>query len=345
MENTAKNRDFLQPKTKPLFTARDLPRLLLFLAGNAFVAYSYRGFVSANHFLSGGTYGLSGILTHFLDFISFPVGVLIFNIPCMIWAWFVLERRFVLMTTIALFLQVFFLHLFQNVVIYNNNQLLAAIFAGVFVGLGDGLVLRSGSGSSGTHLVAMILHQKLGISVGSVTTAVNGFIIILSASIFGIEKALFTLILIFASGQTLNAILDGVSRKRTAFIVTPKGQEVGAALMRELRRGVTMLPATGLYSQTPLDLLLCTTNMLEVGKLKTLVLAVDPTAFITFYTTSDISGHFNKHNPIVDKDEEDKHPKAKPQAPPPLTTDCNSAHSAHSTNSTDSADTSDIDLM
>ena len=294
-----------------------LPKLLLFLAGNAFVAYSYQGFVSANDFVSGGTYGLSGILTHFLDFIPFPLAVLMFNIPCMIWAWRELDRRFVIMTTVALLLQVFFLNLFQDVVIYNRDQLLAAIFAGVFVGLGDGLVLRSGSGSSGTHLVAMILHRRLGISVSSVTTTVNGVIILLSSGIFGIEKALYTLILIFASGQTLNAILDGISRKRTAFIVTPKGQEVGAALMAELHRGVTMLPATGLYSQQPADLLLCTTNMLEVGKLKNLVLAVDPAAFITFYTATDLSGHFHKHNLIVDKEEEDKHPAAKPQAPPP----------------------------
>lgn len=294
-----------------------LPRLLLFLAGNAFVAYSYQGFVSANDFLSGGTYGLSGILTHFLDFIPFPLAVLMFNLPCMLWAWRMLDKPFVVMTTIALLLQVFFLQLFSNVVIYNKDQLLAAIFAGVFVGLGDGLVLRSGSGSSGTHLVAMILRQKFGISVSSVTTSLNAVIILLSGGIFGIEKALYTLILIFASGQTLNAILDGISRKRTAFIVTTKGQEVGAALMKGLKRGVTLLPATGLYSQTPASLLLCTTNMLEVGKLKNLVLAIDPAAFITFYTTSDISGHFHQHNIIVDKAEEDKHPAAKPQAPPP----------------------------
>lgn len=294
-----------------------LPQLLLFLAGNAFVAYSYQGFVSANDFLSGGTYGLAGILTYFFDVIPFPLAVLMFNLPCMFWAWKELDKRFVIMTTVALLLQVFFLQLFNGVVIYNNDLLLAAIFAGVFVGLGDGLVLRSGSGSSGTHLIAMILRQKFGISISTVTTSVNAVIILLSTGIFGIEKGLYTLILIFASGQSLNAILDGISRKRTAFIVTAKGQEVGAALMRDLERGVTLIPATGLYSQTEVSLLLCTTNMLEVGKLKTLVLGVDPAAFITFYTTSDISGHFHKHNPIVDKEEEDHHPTAKPQAPPP----------------------------
>lgn len=283
-----------------------LPQLLLFLLGNAFVAYSYQGFVSANDFLSGGTYGMAGIVTYFLDFLPFPLVVLLFNLPCIIWAWRELEKRFVVLTAIALLLQVAFLQLFEGVVIYNNDLLLAAIFAGVFVGTGDALVLRSGSGSSGVHLIAMVLRQKFGITVSTVTTSINAVIILLSTGIFGIEKGLYTLILIFASGQTLHAILDGLSSKRTAFIITSRGEEVGAALMQGLHRGVTMLPAVGLYSHTEVNLLMCVTNMLEVGRLKTLVQAQDPYAFITFYETTDFSGHFLRHNFIIDREEDDE---------------------------------------
>lgn len=275
----------------------------MFLVGNAFEAYSYQGFVSANDFLSGGTYGAAGILTRFVTVIPFPLAVLLFNIPCILLGWRYLEKRFVVLTGVSLLLQVFFLQLFNGVVIYKNDLLLAAIFAGVFVGLGDALVLRSGSGSSGTHLIAMVMRKKYGIAISTVTMAINATIILLSTGLFGIEKGLYTLILIFASGQTLSAVLDGVSRKRTAFIITPKGREVGDALMRTLSRGVTMIPATGLYTGQNTSLLLCVTNALEVGRLKDTVLAIDPQAFITFYETNDISGHFNKHNIIVDKDE------------------------------------------
>lgn len=283
---------------------KKLPLYLLFLLGNAFEAYSYQGFVSANDFLSGGTYGAAGILTRFITVMPFSLAVLLFNLPCIWLGWRNLERRFVVLTGISLLLQVFFLQLFDGVVIYNNDLLLAAIFAGVFVGLGDALVLRTGSGSSGVHLVAMVLRQKYGIAISTVTMLINGAIIILSTGLFGIEKGLYTLILIFASGQTLSAVLDGISRKRTAFIITPKGREVGAALMEKLARGVTRLPGEGLYTGQEVDVLICVTNNLEVGRLKETVLAVDANAFITFYETTDISGRFGKHNPIVDKDEE-----------------------------------------
>ncbi len=285
---------------------KKLPMYLLFLVGNAFEAYSYQGFVSANDFLSGGTYGAAGILTRFLTFIPFPLAVLLFNLPC-IWLGFKhLEKRFVVLTGISLLLQVLFLQVFQGVVIYNNDLLLAAIFAGVFVGLGDALVLRTGSGSSGTHLIAMVMRQKYGIAISTVTMAINAAIIILSTGLFGIEKGLYTLILIFASGQTLSAVLDGISRKRTAFIITPKGQQIGDALMAKLSRGVTMLPGKGLYTGQDVNVLICVTNNLEVGRLKEIVLSIDPQAFITFYETTDISGRFLKHNPIVDKDESDE---------------------------------------
>lgn len=283
---------------------KKLPLWLLFLLGNAFEAYSYQGFVSANDFLSGGTYGAAGILVRFASFIPFPLAVLLFNLPCIWLGWRHLERHFVVLTGVSLLLQVGFLQLFRGVVIYNNDLLLAAIFAGVFVGLGDALVLRTGSGSSGTHLIAMVLRKKYGIAISTVTMAINGAIIILSTGLFGIEKGLYTLILIFASGQTLSAVLDGVSRKRTAFIVTSKGRQVGEALMEKLARGVTMLPGEGLYTGQAVNVLMCVTNNLEVGRLKETVLVIDPTAFITFYEATDISGRFLKHNPIVDKDEE-----------------------------------------
>lgn len=311
-----------------------LPQLLLFLLGNAFVAYSYQGFVSANDFLSGGIYGISGIFTHFIDVIPFSLVVLLFNLPCMIWAWRELEKRFVILTIIALLLQVVFLQLFEGVVIYNNDLLLAAIFAGVFVGLGDGLVLRSGSGSSGVHLIAMVLRQRFGISVSTVTTCINAVIIVLSSGLFGIEKGLYTLILIFASGQTVHAILDGLSSKRTAFIITTKGDEVGEALINGLNRGVTKLAAEGLYTHASVSLLMCVTNMLEVGRLKSLVQSVDSQAFITFYETTDFRGHFLKHNILVDKDEDAEtaamepprrpsRQKAASQPPPPASKPAN----------------------
>ncbi len=277
---------------------------ILILAGNALVAYSFVGFVRANGFLSGGAFGLAGMLNHLIPAIAFPVAVLIFNFPAVLLAWFSLRRPYVVMASFCILLQVVFLQLFDGIVIYNNDPLLASVFAGVLMGAGDGLVLRSGSSSSVIHLVSMVLKKRLGLSVSTIATSINLVIVALSASVFGLEKGLYTLIMIFISGRAMNLVLDGVSRKRTAFIVTTKGEEIGKKLLEFLNRGVTMMPAKGLYSMQEANVLLCVVNMLEVGRLKEIVREVDRHAFITIYETAEVSGRFMKNNAIVDKDPE-----------------------------------------
>ena len=279
-----------------------IKNLVLILLGNALVAYSFVGFVRANGFLSGGAYGLAGILNHFVPAIGFALAVFLFNLPALIIGWRGLDKGFVAKTTICILLQILCLNLFDGIVIYQGDSLLASIFAGVLMGLGDGLVLRSGSGSNGIHLVAMVLKKNLGFSVSTIATAMNVAIIALSASIFGLEKGLYTLILIFVSGRALNFVLDGISRKRTALIVTTKGEEVGKQLMDFLNRGVTMMPATGLYSGQEMEVLMCVVNMLEVEQLKRIVRSLDRNAFITIHETAEVSGRFMKNNAIVDKD-------------------------------------------
>ena len=275
--------------------------IIMVLAGNFITAFGFQGFVAANGFFSGGAYGLAGILNHYLPFISFSLAILIFNLPMLVVGWCNLHKKFVLLTACSIFLQVIILSLFEGVVIYNNDSLLAAIFGGVMIGCGDGLVLRGGSGSSGIHLVSMTLKKKLGLSVSTISTCINLLIVFCSTMIFGLEKGLYTLILIFVAGRVMDMVIDGLSRKRTAFIVTSHGEEIGDKLMDFLNRGVTMMPGTGLYSGHKTDVLFCVVNVVEVARLKNIVRDVDPHAFVTIYETAEVAGHFSKNSWLFDK--------------------------------------------
>lgn len=278
-----------------------LTHIVMILTGNFLVALGFQGFVNANGFLSGGVYGLAGILNHFFPVIHFSLAVLFFSIPMLIVGWKNLDKKFVALTTFSIVLQVVILELLDGTVIYNNDTLLASIFGGVLIGCGDGLVLRGGSGTSGIHLVASALKQKLGFSVSTISMTISFCVVCCSAMIFGLEPGLYTLILIFVAGQVTGTVVDGISRKRTAFIVTAKGEEIGERLMEFLNRGVTMLPGTGLYSGMKTDVLFCVVNVMEVAKLKQIVRDVDIDAFITVYETAELAGHFTKNSFIFDK--------------------------------------------
>lgn len=275
--------------------------VVMILAGNFLVSFGFQGFVNANGFLSGGAYGLAGVLNHYLPIISFSLAVLLFSIPMLVVGWLNLDKKFVVLTTFSILMQVVVLQIFDELVIYNNDTLLASIFGGVMIGCGDGLVLRGGSGSSGIHLVAMAIKRKLGISVSTISMTINLCIVFCSSMIFGLEQGLYTLILIFVAGRVMSTVLDGISRKRTAFIVTDCGQEIGDRLMEFLNRGVTMLPGTGLYSGNSTDVLFCVVNVMEVAKLKQIVRDVDQHAFITIYETAELEGHFMKNSFVFDK--------------------------------------------
>lgn len=274
---------------------------VMILAGNFLVSFGFQGFVNANGLLSGGAYGLAGLLNHFLPIISFSLAVLLFSLPMLAVGWRNLDKRFVGLTTFSILMQVVVLRICDGLVIYNNDTLLASIFGGVMIGCGDGLVLRGGSGSSGIHLVAMVLKRRLGISVSTISMTINLCIVFCSSMIFGLERGLYTLILIFVAGRVMGTVLDGISRKRTAFIVTDCGQEIGDHLMEFLNRGVTMLPGTGLYSGNHTDVLFCVVNVMEVAKLKQIVRDVDQHAFITIYETAELEGHFMKNSFVFDK--------------------------------------------
>ena len=274
--------------------------IMIFL-GNFLQAFAFQGFVDANGFLSGGAFGLAGIFTHFLPWFDFALAVFLFSVPMLIVGWLNIDKKFVILTTISILLQVVMLKMFEGLVIYNNDTLLASIFGGVLLGCGDGLVLRGGSGTSGIHLVAMTVKKKLGFSISTITMAINLLIVFCSAGIFGLEKGLYTLILIFVAGRVAGTVVDGISRKRTAFIVTTKGKEIGDQLMEFLNRGVTMMPGTGLYSGNQTDVLFCVVNVVEVAKLKQIVRDIDMHAFITVYETAELEGHFTKNSFLFDK--------------------------------------------
>ena len=278
-----------------------LSHVMMILVGNFVVAFGFQGFVSANNFFSGGAYGLAGILNHYLPAISFSMAVFLFSVPMLIVGWLNVDKKFVALTAFSIIFQVFILRLFDGVVIYRNDTLLAAIFGGVMMGLGDGLVLRGGSGTNGIHLVAMTLKKRLGLSVSTITMSLNLIIVCCSAAIFGLERGLYTLILIFVASRVISMVIDGMSRKRTAFIVTAHGEEIGDQLMDFLNRGVTMMPGIGLYSGHQTDVLFCVVNVLEVAKLKNIVRDIDPHAFITVYETAEVAGHFSKNSLLFDK--------------------------------------------
>lgn len=272
-----------------------------FLIGNTVITLGFTTFISPNEFLAAGVYGLAGIFVHYLPQFSFALALFLFSLPPLFWGLKELDKFFVLMTAASVGLQTLLLTLFTGVFSYTNDVLLACLAGGVLSGIGSGIILRGGGASGGMDLLAMILRRKYGISVGTTSMAINITIVALGSLIFGFERGLYTMVVMFVAGKTMNLVVEGISRKRTAFVITKKGDEIGIKLNNVLQRGVTKVPATGVYSGENKDMLFCVVNVFEISRLKEIVRQTDPQAFVTVYETVDVSGAFNKHHLFVDR--------------------------------------------
>src|SRR5699024_1561013 len=104
--------------------------------------------------------------------------------------------------------------------VFTSDTLLASVFAGLFVGLGIGLIFRSGGTMGGTTIIARILNQFLGMSVGSAMLFIDIVVVIGSIYIIGIEKALYTVIAVYVGAKVMDTIIKGKEEKVAVTIIS-----------------------------------------------------------------------------------------------------------------------------
>ena len=230
------------------------------------------------------------------DYLPFTIStgltLLLLNIPVTILAWKKVGRSF----TIYSFLSVALMSLFLEIVpIYrfNDDILLNAVFGGVIAAVGVGLTLKWGASTGGLDIIAMILSRMKDKPVGIYFFALNAVIILTAGVIFGWEKALYTLVALYASTRVIDAIHTR-HEKLTAMIITKKGQEVKDAIHEKMVRGITTVPAKGAYSGEDKEMLIIVITRYELYDLERIIKDVDENAFTNIVQTAGIFGFFRR---------------------------------------------------
>lgn len=259
------------------------------LLGSVLGAISYPVFLVPNHIAPGGLTGIATILNYLFHW---PVGItsLLLNIPLFLMGYRSMGRVFALRSLVATLLFSLLIDLIPLPPM-TTNPLLGALFGGVLLGAGLGLILRGGATTGGTDMAARMVHNRYQhVSVGALLFGIDGLVVAMAGVGIQAEYALYAFISIYASSKLIDVVMTGLSRDKACYIISDRNKAIKHALMTELDRGVTVLHAEGGYSGNERPVLLCVLSAQEIGRLKAIVRMEDESAFVFITDAHEVLG-------------------------------------------------------
>ncbi|OMF35821.1 hypothetical protein BK133_10240 [Paenibacillus sp. FSL H8-0548] len=269
--------------------AQSVWSIVQLLIGSMIVAISFNMFMVPNGIASGGVSGVS-ILVQRMAGITPALTQWAINIPLFIVGLWLLGKRFGLKTALGSVILPLFVLLTNGWPSPTDNPLLAAIYGGIGVGLGLGLVFRGGASTGGLDLAAQILHRYTGLPLSLAIVCFDGCVIIAAGIIISPEVALYALIGLFVTSKTIDFVQSGLQLSKVAFIISEESESVAEAILHDLDRGLTRLDGHGGYTGAGRTVLMVVVGQNEVPKLKQLVRAIDPGAFVIISNTAEVLG-------------------------------------------------------
>jgi uncharacterized membrane-anchored protein YitT (DUF2179 family) len=216
---------------------------------------------------------------------------LVLNVPVFLYAYFRFGKRYIGKTFFATVMLSVWLYIIPVIDLSGDDYLLAALFGGVFSGIGFGLVLRAGATTGGTDLVAALIQTRMRhYTIAQILQVLDGAIVVLGLYVYGLRPTLYAVVSIFVITKVSDAFLEGFDQSKAAIIITEKHEQVAQVLMTSLDRGLTGIEARGMYTQDYKCVLYCVVSRKEIVQLKELVGRVDPKAFVIVSDVREVLG-------------------------------------------------------
>ncbi len=270
---------------------RTLQTMLMITVGCFIYALGLNMFYIPHNLLSGGMSGVA-IIIYYISGISFGISNLVLNIPILLMAIRFLGHRYTLMSifgTVMISIAVdstAFLALRTHI----SDPILSAVFGGVLIGIGSGLMYRYDGNSGGLDVVAAIVKKYYSFEMGSIIFGFNVILMAISAYIFNLELAVLTLAGMYIQSVMTNKVVVGLNQRKTAFIISNRPDEIADAVIRNVGRGVTILHGQGAFTHQERRVVFVVINLTQIARLKEVITTIDPNAFIFITPTADVIG-------------------------------------------------------
>jgi uncharacterized membrane-anchored protein YitT (DUF2179 family) len=301
--------DFQLAEATPKAKAMQWIRLIAVTIISSFlIAFTVYGLIKPNNFTIGGIAGMAVLINHMIPVLEIEYITFALNIPLLILALIYLKRKFAILSVMNIGMQSLWMFIFRQCNMFtvdfsggaNADKIFAAIAAGLCFGVAIALAYKIGSSTGGGDIMAVLIQRKVGASsIAWILMGINATVIGASFFVFydtGFSTAynLLPIMLstfeMYIESKANEFVTNGAQSAREFRIITDKPEQMAHALMKELSRGVTAIPATGMYTKITHTMLLCVVSRRQVATLKRIMKKVDPDSFAVMSNVSQVLG-------------------------------------------------------
>jgi uncharacterized membrane-anchored protein YitT (DUF2179 family) len=272
---------------KPVW--HELLNVVFIVIGILCATMGLHGFLLSSNFIDGGVTGISMLLAKVTG-MPLSIWLPLINFPFVALGYHQIGRAFAVRSTLAIAgLSAALVVLpFPDV---TPDRLLTAVFGGFFLGAGIGFAVRGGAVLDGTEIAALLISKRSSIlKIGDIILMFNVVLFVTAMSVLGVEEALYSILTYIAAARTLDFVINGIEEYTGITVVSRLSGEIGARIMTQLGRGVTIYRGRGGLSFEDQEILYCVVTRLEIGKVKAIVHVLDDRAFVTCHSLSDVEG-------------------------------------------------------
>jgi uncharacterized membrane-anchored protein YitT (DUF2179 family) len=291
MSKQRKNNKAEKVNWKQVFRPQNILQIIV---GVGLAVLAMRGFMIPNRFMDGGVTGIS-ILLHEVFHWDISLLTLVINAPLVYLGYRRIGKTFAVQTIMAVVLMAIGLAV-VHIHPITSDKLLIAIFGGVTIGCGVGLVLRCGGVIDGAEVIAVFTRRRTGFSNSEIILLINAIIFTVAATQFGLETAMYSLITYFTATRAVDYVVDGIEQYTAVNIISSQQELIKDYLVNELGKGISVYKGERGYLpgsfevKTDVDIIVTIVTRLEVHQIQKSILEIDPKAFVYVQTIKEAAG-------------------------------------------------------
>ena len=252
-----------------------------------------------NGFSTGGVSGIATVLGEVfsekqLGFLTPGTIIIILNVLLLLLGYLFLGRSFGIKTVYCSLVYSAIIWILERVLPLSGSltgqPFLELIYGIMLNGIGSGLIFHAEGSSGGTDILALILKKYTSLNVGKALLCFDTLIAASSFFVFGLKTGLFSILGLFLKAFLVDTVIESMNVCKSFTIVTTHADEIVKFIIEDMKHSATEAEARGAYTGEPKTLIFTSCKRIEAVRLKKKIYEIDPNAFVTVQSTSEIIG-------------------------------------------------------